>query len=95
MLSQGAGRTGFPLSPMTPESYRETSIVELLGPHPIFPRACCSMESGPDSDGCLFYPCPCAATLLGRLEEGGGKNVTHGSNLKLGQGHMLEAGGDY
>lgn len=48
----------------------------------------------PGSDGCLFYSCPHAADPLGRLKEGGGKNVTHGSNPKLGQGHILEAGGE-
>lgn len=47
----------------------------------------------PDSDG--FYSWPHAAILLGELEEGGRKNVTHVGNPKLGQGHMLEASAEY
>ena len=80
---------------MTPESHIEITIAQLLGPHPSFPRACCSSGSEPDGDGCLFYPCPCAAAPLGRLEEGGGRNVTYESSPTLGWGHMLEAGGEY
>lgn len=38
--------------------------------------------------------CPHAATPLGRLEEGGRKNVTHKGNPKLGQGRIQKEGGE-
>lgn len=92
MLYQSAGRTGFPLNPRTPESHTEITKLSCLVCTPTSFTEPGAHWVGADNDG--FYSWPHAAAPLRELEEGGGNYVTHEGDPKLGQGHVLKAGGE-